>query len=89
VDWVSVYLGGNWHITGHKDFDPKAPLVNKKVRQALNIAIDREEMLRTVFAGRAELAYLSLWIPASEGWNHGRAGSTRCYAYTPRRRRTC
>ena len=35
VDWVSVYLGGNWHIKGHKHFDPKAPLVNKKVRQVL------------------------------------------------------
>jgi ABC-type transport system substrate-binding protein len=69
VDWVSVYFGGQWHITGHKEFDPKAPFATKKVRQALNIAIDREEMLRTVFAGRAELAYLSLWIPASEGWN--------------------
>jgi ABC-type transport system substrate-binding protein len=84
VDWVSVYLGGNWHIKGHKHFDPKAPLVNKKVRQALNIAIDREEMLRTVFAGRAELAYLSLWIPTSEGWNpKWETKFKELYAYNP------
>ncbi len=84
VDWVSVYLGGQWHIKGHKHFDPKAPLVNKKVRQALNIAIDREEMLRTVFAGRAELAYLSLWIPSSEGWNpQWESKFKELYAYNP------
>ncbi len=69
VDWVSVYLGGNWHITGDKAFDPKAPFVDKRVRQALNIAINREELMKTVFAGRAELAYVSLYVPTSEGWN--------------------
>lgn len=69
TDWVSVYFGGQWHITGDKNFDPKGPFVDKRVRQALNIAINREEMMQTIFAGRAELAYLSLWIPTSEGWN--------------------
>jgi peptide/nickel transport system substrate-binding protein len=84
TDWVSVYLGGNWHITGDKDFDPKAPFVKKKVRQALNIAINREELMKTVFAGRAELAYLSLWIPTSEGWNPAWEGRFKeLYAYNP------
>lgn len=69
VDWVSVYLGGLWFITGDKAFDPKAPFVNKKVRHALNIAINRKELMNTVFAGRASLAYVSLYVPTSEGWN--------------------
>jgi peptide/nickel transport system substrate-binding protein len=88
VDWVSVYMGGLWFITGDKDFDPKAPFVNKKVRQALNIAINREELLKTVFAGRAELAYLSLWVPTSEGWNpKWESKFKELYAYNPEKAR--
>jgi ABC-type transport system substrate-binding protein len=84
VDWVSVYMGGLWFISGDKDFDPKAPFVNKKVRQALNIAINREELMKTVFAGRAELAYLSLWVPTSEGWNpKWESRFKELYAYNP------
>jgi ABC-type transport system substrate-binding protein len=84
VDWVSVYLGGQWHITGDKDFDPKGPFANKKVRQALNISINRKEMMNTVFAGRAELAYVSLYVPTSEGWNpKWESRFNELYAYNP------
>lgn len=84
VDWVSVYLGGQWHITGDKDFDPKGPFAKKEVRQALNIAINRQEMLNTVFAGRAELAYVSLYVPTSEGWNpQWESRFKELYAYNP------
>jgi len=84
TDWISVYLGGLWFIGGDKDFDPKAPFVDKKVRQALNMAINREELKNTVFAGRAELAYVSLWVPASEGWNpQWEAKFKEMYAYNP------
>lgn len=84
VDWVSVYLGGNWHITGDKDYDPKAPLVDKRVRHALNIAINRKELMDTVFAGRAELAYVSLYVPTSEGWNpKWESRFNELYAYNP------
>ena len=84
TDWVSVYMGGQWYITGDKALDPKAPFVNKKVRQALNMAINRDELMKTVFAGRAELAYLSLWIPTSEGWNSKwESRFKELYAYNP------
>ena len=84
VDWVSMYLGGQYYITGDKDFDPKGPFTNKKVRQALNIAVNRDELMKTVFAGRAELAYLSLWVPTSEGWNpKWEAKFKELYAYNP------
>jgi peptide/nickel transport system substrate-binding protein len=84
VDWISVYMGGLWFINGDKDFDPKAPFVNKKVRQALNMAINREEMRKTVFAGRADLAYVSLFVPTSEGWNpQWESKFKELYAYNP------
>ena len=84
VDWVSVYMGGQWYITGDKEFDSKAPFVKKKVRHALNIAINRKELLDTVFAGRASLAYVSLYVPGSEGWNpKWESRFNELYAYNP------
>jgi len=84
VDWVSIYMGGQYYITGDTDFKPKAPFTNKKVRQALNIAINRKELMNTVFAGRASLAYLSLWVPDSEGWNpKWESRYNELYAYNP------
>jgi peptide/nickel transport system substrate-binding protein len=88
VDWISVYMGGLWFTTGDKDFDKNAPFVKKQVRQALNIAINRKELMATVFAGRAELAYLSLYVPASEGWNpKWESRFNELYAYNPEKAR--
>jgi peptide/nickel transport system substrate-binding protein len=84
TDWISVYLGGLWFMSGDKAFDPKAPFVNKKVRQALNMAINREELRKTVFAGRADPAYISLYVPTSEGWNpKWESKFKELYAYNP------
>jgi peptide/nickel transport system substrate-binding protein len=68
VDWVSVYLGG-MYLESDEAFDPEVPWTNIKVRQALNMAVNREELLDVVFAGRGEMAYISNWTSASEGWD--------------------
>jgi ABC-type transport system substrate-binding protein len=84
VDWISMYMGGLWFTSGDKEFDPKAPFVKKQVRQALNVAINRKELMNTVFAGRASLAYVSLYVPGSEGWNpKWEARFNELYAYNP------
>src|SRR5688572_1773771 len=84
VDWVSMYMGGLYFISGDKDFKPKAPFVKKEVRQALNMAINRKELMNTVFAGRAEPAFISLWVPDSEGWNpKWESRFNELYAYNP------
>ena len=84
VDWVSMYMGGQYYISGDKDFKKEIPWTNKKVRQALNMAINRKELLSTVFAGRAQLAYLSLWLPNSEGWDpNWEKKFNELYAYNP------
>jgi peptide/nickel transport system substrate-binding protein len=69
VDWISVYLGGQYYLPGDEKFDPKVPWTNKKVRQALNMAVNRQELRDTIFAGKATPAYVSGWLPISEGWN--------------------
>jgi peptide/nickel transport system substrate-binding protein len=77
-------MGGLWFINGDKDFDPKAPFVKKQVRQALNMAINRKELMATVFAGRAELAAISLYVPGSEGWNpKWESRFNELYGYNP------
>jgi ABC-type transport system substrate-binding protein len=84
VDWISIYMGGLYFISGDKDFKPKAPFVKKEVRQALNMAINRKELMNTVFAGRAQLASISLWVPNSEGWNpKWESRFNELYAYNP------
>jgi peptide/nickel transport system substrate-binding protein len=84
VDWISMYMGGQFYITGDKDFDKNAPFVKKQVRQAVNIAINRKELMNTVFAGRASPAYISLWMPDSEGWNpKWESRFNELYAYNP------
>ncbi|MCC7483432.1 MAG: ABC transporter substrate-binding protein [Burkholderiales bacterium] len=88
TDWIAVYMGGLWFNTGDKKFDPKGPFVNKKVRQALNMAINREELKNTVFAGRADIAVISLYVPSSEGWNpKWESRFKELYGYNPERAR--
>jgi peptide/nickel transport system substrate-binding protein len=69
VDWVSVYFGGMYFTKDDPDFNPEVPWTDVKVRQALNMAVDRQELLDVVFAGRGEMAYISNWTSASEGWD--------------------
>jgi ABC-type transport system substrate-binding protein len=33
------------------------------------MAVNRQEILNTIFAGKGTLAYVSGWLPISEGWN--------------------
>jgi ABC-type transport system substrate-binding protein len=86
VDWVSVYFGGMYFIKDDPDFDPKVPWTNVKVRQALNMAVNRQELLDVVFAGRGTMAYISNWNEASEGWDPAwKDVHAELYAYNPER----
>lgn len=69
VDWMTVYLGGQYYIPGDPAFKPGVPWTNKKVRQALNVAVNRKELLSTVFAGKGTMTYVSGWSAKSEGYN--------------------
>src|SRR5262245_15080660 len=69
VDWMAVYFGGQYYTPGDPKFQANVPWTNKKVRQALNMAVNRQELLETIFAGKATPVYLTGWLPISEGWN--------------------
>ncbi|MGH7389369.1 MAG: ABC transporter substrate-binding protein [Candidatus Rokuibacteriota bacterium] len=69
VDWITAYLGGQYYMPGDKAFKADVPWTKKKVRQALNVAVNRKELLGTVFAGKGTMTYVTGWSEKSEGYN--------------------
>ena len=49
--------------------DPKVPWTKKEVRQAMNKAINREEILEVWYKGRATLQYVNGFYPDLPGWD--------------------
>jgi peptide/nickel transport system substrate-binding protein len=49
--------------------DKKVPWTNAKVRQAMNKAIDRNELLKVLYKGRAAPMYVHGFYPDLEGWD--------------------
>jgi ABC-type transport system substrate-binding protein len=84
VDWMTVYLGGQYYMPGDAAFKKDVPWTNKKVRQALNVAVNRKELLNTVFAGKGSMVYVSGWSEKSEGFNPEWASQFESmYGYNP------
>ncbi|HMH49705.1 MAG TPA: ABC transporter substrate-binding protein [Candidatus Acidoferrum sp.] len=84
VDWMTVYFGGQYYLPGDPAFKASVPWTNKKVRQALNVAVNRKELLSTVFAGKGTMTYVSGWSEKSEGWNPEWASRFESmYGYNP------
>ena len=69
IDWLTVYLGGQHYIPGDPKFKKGVPWHDKRVRQALNMSINREELLQAIFKGKGKLVYVSCFDPSLEGWN--------------------
>lgn len=84
VDWMTVYFGGQYYLPGDPAFKPGVPWTNKKVRQALNVAVNRKELLATVFAGKGTMTYVSGWSDKSEGYNpEWQSRFDQMYGYNP------
>jgi peptide/nickel transport system substrate-binding protein len=62
-----------------------APMKDKRVREALNIAIDRNEIAQSIFAGRADPAAVPFGL--SWGWKelNYKPAADAAYAYDPAR----
>jgi len=84
VDWISVYLGGQYYLPNDPAFKKDVAWTKKPVRQALNMAINRKELLQTVFAGKGTPAYVTGWSDKSEGFNPEWASRfDQMYGYNP------
>jgi ABC-type transport system substrate-binding protein len=49
--------------------DPSVPWTKKEVRQAINKAINREELLKVLYKGRATYTYVAGFYPDLPGWD--------------------
>jgi ABC-type transport system substrate-binding protein len=84
VDWMTVYMGGQYYLPGDTAFKPDVAWTKKPVRQALNMAVNRKELLNTVFAGKGTLTYVTGWSDKSEGYNPEWASRfDQMYGYNP------
>jgi peptide/nickel transport system substrate-binding protein len=84
VDWMTVYLGGQYYMPGDPAYKADVPWTKKPVRQALNMAINRKELLNTVFAGKGTMTYVTGWSAQSEGYNAEWASRfDKMYGYDP------
>ena len=61
-NWVPVIRLGGLVTTDPKRYNPNTPWANKKVRQALNYAVDKEAIAKNIFRGEAVPAASSLPI---------------------------
>lgn len=77
INFGGLYFGTEDKATGRYTedggttgkLDLKVPWTNVKVRQAMNKAINREELLKVLYKGRARYMYVHGFYPDLEGWD--------------------
>ena len=71
--YLTMFLGGQYYGAYQEDYDPSVPWASpdhgKTIRQAMNKAIDREEMLQHVLKGQGSLMLLTQFHPVLGVWN--------------------
>jgi ABC-type transport system substrate-binding protein len=77
ISFGGLYFGTEDKATGRYTenggttgkLDPKVPWTNKKVRQAMNKAINRGELLKVLYKGRATYTYVMGFYSDLPGWD--------------------
>jgi peptide/nickel transport system substrate-binding protein len=86
AEWVSIYFGGQYHIPGDPKFKADVPWNDRRVRQAMNMAINRQEVQAHLFRNKGEPMYVSGLAPFLEGYNPAWAQRfDQLYGYNPTR----
>jgi ABC-type transport system substrate-binding protein len=86
TDWETIYFGGQYYMPGDPKFKADQPWNDRRVRQALNMAVNRKELRDTIFRGRGEPMYVSGFEASLEGWNPTWAERfDSLYGYNPAR----
>jgi ABC-type transport system substrate-binding protein len=67
--WLSLQCCFVHTQTGEYPVHPNSPLLDVRVRRALNKAVNRDELNRAFFAGKGDLMYLNHFHPTREGWD--------------------
>jgi peptide/nickel transport system substrate-binding protein len=62
-------MGGNYRSDLADRYDPSVPVTNIKVREAINRAVDRQEIIDTLFAGNGVFQPVWAYHPALPGYD--------------------
>ncbi len=80
---VAVQPGkANLTVNFHEQWKPENPLSDARFREALNLSVNRKEILDTIFFGRGDLAGVPQLGPSHVGFD---ASKFRLYEYDPAR----
>jgi ABC-type transport system substrate-binding protein len=84
---VAMIFGGLYFRNTERFPDhyvPGLPFENLNIRKALNIAIDRDAILREIYLGRATPVHRYVFNPLNEGWNQDWVDNfDEAYGYDP------
>ena len=82
-----VVIGfGGLYLPTSEYYKPDVPFLNKKVRQAINHAINRDEINEEIFGGAGVPLIVQGFHPSQEGWNpEWEKNFERDYGYDPDR----
>ena len=81
---LAGYFGGQYHTKGDPKFQADVPWNDKRVRQAINVAINRKELSDQIFKGRGAPVYLGGFFPSLEGWDpRWETRFNELYGYNP------
>jgi ABC-type transport system substrate-binding protein len=73
TNYLVMFFGGMYFSEGDPDYDPTVPWANpdtgKQIRQAMNKAINRQEMLDFVLRGEGEIMRNMAFLPILGGYN--------------------
>src|SRR6266702_3401075 len=84
TDWETIYFGGQYYMSGDPKFKADLPWADRRVRQAMNMAVDRKELRDTIFRGKGSPMYVSGFEASLEGWNPAWAERfDSLYGYNP------
>ena len=86
--YLTMFLGGQYYGAYQDDYDPNVPWASpdhgKIIRQAMNKAINRDEMLDHVLKGQGDLMLLTQYHPALGVWNEDWVNDwEELYGYDP------
>ncbi|MDE2844235.1 MAG: ABC transporter substrate-binding protein [Chloroflexota bacterium] len=88
TNYLSLFLGGQYYAAFQESYDPSVPWASpetgKLVRQAMNKAINRQEMLDHVLKGDGEIMLITQYHPVLGVWNdQWEADWEEHYGYDP------
>jgi len=81
-----VYMFGGSYFSTPDKLDPNVPWTNKKVREAMNRAVNRKAIIDELFEKRGETLPLQYHHPSEQGWNPDwQSRFEELYGYDPKK----